>query len=156
MPSDFQSWITILSLVVTLTSLLVAVYAIRKSEPTRKIAKIRLNKELAKARLFGIADTLRTWDNEMQMAELKNEKFDLSKSKVRYGGLKGPAIALLAREFTQAYYTYPNFVTSPFMDLILKDVTDENGRIVSLGTFFDNRQNVLLAIREIDQIIGTF
>lgn len=144
-----------LSLLVALTSLSVSIYIYRKSEPTRTIGRIQVNKEVARARLTRIANALRTWENEMQEAERKNEKFNLSKSKASYGGIEGIAIGWLAETFSEAYSAYPNFVTSGFFALILKDVKVENGMIVQVSTFFDSRQNVLLAIREIDQIIAT-
>jgi hypothetical protein len=155
MTSDLQSLATILPSVVALASLLAAIYIFRKSEPTRAIAKIQLNKERAKTRLIRIADMLRTWEGEMQIAELKNEKFEPLKSTANPYGFRGIAIGVLAETFAEAYSAYPNFVTTRFFDLILKDVKDEKGAIVSSGTFFDSRENILLTMREIDRIITT-
>jgi len=153
--SDFQSWITILSLLVALASLSATIYIYRKSEPTRTIGRIQVNKELARARLVTIADKLRAWEKEMRVAELKNERFDLSRSEAPYGGIQGVAIGVLATIFAEACSAYPHIVTRDFFNIILKDVEVKNEIIVKTGTFFDSRQNMLRAIREIDQIIAT-
>jgi len=66
-----QSWITLVSLLVTFTSLVVTCYIYRKSEPSRHLARVQFNKELSRSMLTKIADVLRTWEKEMQDAEKK-------------------------------------------------------------------------------------
>jgi hypothetical protein len=137
---DFNTLVTILSLLVTLSSLWLTYYIYTKSKSERRLAEIQLGRESARLWLTSIADTLVTWKEELDTALSKGERPTTRTSKA-FGEYSGGAALSLTQRFANAFKLYPRFVTQDFF------------RVAHHDNFLYDRDQVQQAIGILNQIL---